>query len=139
MRGGRLGEPRVDDAGLQHRAALERIDREDPVHPRERDQHRVGIGDRAAGEPGPRATGDEGRVGEMEETENLAHLRGVSGHDHYTGVRLASRQAIHRVGGQLGAPMPHPSGPDDPAELADQVRTHVLARKSGWEWPRPLV
>ena len=70
----RLGEPRVDHARLHHRAAAGRIDLEDPVHPGEGDEHRVGVGQGAAGEPGAGPAGHERHAGEMEQAHDLAHL-----------------------------------------------------------------
>jgi hypothetical protein len=125
-------EPGVDDAGLEHGAPALRIHREDAVHPGERDEHRVGIGYGAPGEPGARTPGHERDRGEVQQADDFPHLRRAGRHHDEAGVRLPGRQAVHRVRGQLGAPMPHPARADDAPEGGDEVRCHVPARKSGW-------
>ena len=75
VRRDRLGEPRVDHAGLDHGAPAHRVHPEDAVHPGERDEHRVGIGHRAAREAGAGAARDERHAGEVQQPDDLAHLR----------------------------------------------------------------
>ena len=58
----RLGEPGIDHAGLKHGATLHRVDAEDAVQPGEGNEHRVRVGQRAAGEPGSGAPGHEGHL-----------------------------------------------------------------------------
>ena len=55
------------------------------------------------------------------------------------GIRLPGRQAVHRVGRQLGPAVAHPPRAHDAAERLDHLRRHGSVRMSGRAPPRPLV
>jgi hypothetical protein len=62
----RLREPSIDDARLEDGAALDRIDAEDPVQARQRDQHRIRVGQGPPRKAGPSAPGYERDLHQME-------------------------------------------------------------------------
>ena len=93
---------------------------------------------RAAREPGAGAARDERHVGEVQQADHLAHLVRRARHDDDAGIRLARRQAVHGVGLELGAPVPHPAGPDDPAERLDQRGDASCGGMLGSAWPLPV-
>jgi len=69
-------EARVHHARLQHGAAEQGIDPQDPVHPGERDQDRLRIAYRPARETGACSARHEGDVHQMEQPEDVANLGG---------------------------------------------------------------
>jgi hypothetical protein len=84
QRGNGFGKPSVDDTGLDHRATLNRIDSEDPVQARERDEDRISVGQRTTGQAGAGSTCDEGHLDEVEQTKQLTNLVRRPWHDHDT-------------------------------------------------------
>ena len=86
--------------------------------------------------PAPRATnGTSARWSRRTISRTSA---GVRRHDDHAGIRLAGRQAIHGVGRELGAPVPHPARADDAAERVDQVRRSWAGMTSGSAPPVPV-
>ena len=125
----RLGEPRVHDAGLEHRAAPRpdrrarmrfiRVSAMSTASPSATAPPRVRC-------PAPRAT--KGTPSEMQQPDDLAHLGGVAGHHHHAGIRLPGGKPVHGVGGELGPAVAHPARAHDAAKRLDQIGVMVRRR-----------
>ena len=127
-----LREAGVDDTGLDHRAASGRVDVEDAVQPGEGHEHGVALGECTAAEspvPAPRAT--NGVFVRVELLHDGDELLARTGEDHHSGIGLVSGEAIHGIGGELGAAMPHPAGADDTGEPGEEGLVHASARSGG--------
>ena len=98
----RLAHLQVDDAGVEDRALVGRVDLADGAHLRQHDQHAVGVRQRAAGQPGARAAGDERHPGVVAGPHRRGDLPGAAGEDHDRGRHLVVREAVALVRPQLG-------------------------------------
>ena len=125
VRPGRGAHRQVGDAGLHDGPLADRVDRDDPAHPRGDDQHAVGARQRAAGQAGARAAGHERHPGPGALGDHRRDLLGrLRQHDQARappGARSARR--IHRCAARpdrspprrarrsrsSGAPAPRPS------------------------------
>ncbi len=124
VRRDRLGELGVDHAGFDDGPPPRRVDREDAVHPCQGDEHRSLFGEGPAGQSRPRPPRDERHLQQMQQPEHRRDLLPVSRQDDCARQGFVGRQAIGRIGRQLGGTMADPAGPDDPAEGLDQAGAH---------------
>jgi len=74
IRRGRLGDGEIAHAGLDSGGAIQGIDFKDAVELREREQHALGMRQRAAGKAGAGAARDHGDTVLMAQQENAPHL-----------------------------------------------------------------
>ena len=123
-RRGGLGEARIDHARLQDGAAPHRVQLEDAIQAGQGDQHRVAAGDRATGEAGAGAPRHERDAEAVEQPDTSRTSRRRPGITTTPGKDSRVGQAVHRVGGELGAPVAHPPGADDPGECRDHLGGH---------------
>ena len=134
-----FGEAGVHYAGLHHGATLNRVHPENPVQPGERDEHGIGVGQRTARQAGAGAPGHERHLDQVQQTDDLPHLSRAPRNDHHAGHRLVGGKSVHGVGRQLGPPVAHPAGSNDPAQRIEQGGVHWSATMSGAAPPLPLV
>jgi hypothetical protein len=120
VRGDRLRQPGVHHARLHDCPAATRVHLQDPVQAGERDEHRVGVGQCAAGEPGTRPPRDERDTEHVKEPDELDDLPATSRNHHRAGERLMGREPVHGVRGELGPPVAHPPRTDDAAKRIEQ-------------------
>ena len=78
----------IDHARLHHGEPLDRVDRENPVHPLEAHDHRAVQRVGPAGQPGPRPAGDHGHPVLDAEPYHGLHLRRGGGPDDGQGQRV---------------------------------------------------
>ncbi len=93
----RLEFPR-DDAGLHHADAVDRIDFEDAIHPRERDDDAVLLRHASADVAATRAARRDGNLALVRESEQLRHVLRLARKDH----RLRQRAGEPGVAGVRG-------------------------------------
>ncbi len=111
-----FGKPGIHDTGLNHCPPLNRVYPENAVHSSEGDEHRIRLGKRSARKPGASAPGNERHLNQMQKAHDFPHLGGVSRHDHHARNRFVGGETIHGVSHQLGAPVAHPLGSNDPGQ-----------------------
>src|SRR5262249_17361646 len=97
-----VGEPEVDDAGLDDGEAVAVIDLEDALHAGQGDDHAAANGQAAAGEAGAGAAGEEGDVQVVADLHHPDDLLGAGGEDHHVGGALLDGVAVALVDEQLG-------------------------------------
>ena len=120
IRRGGGGQAHVHDARFHHREVVSRIDPQDAIQAGEDHQHRIGVRERSAREPGACAAGHERHPERGQQSHDGDHLVAASRKHHHAGDPPVRRQSIARVGdplGQRGADVP---GPDDSGEGGDQ-------------------
>jgi hypothetical protein len=122
------GHRRVGHAGLDAHPPVVEVDLEDPLHPREHEQHAVLDRQRAAGEPGAGAARDERHLGPRARAHHVADLLGGAREHRRGGDRVVLQQAVGLVGPQLVLLRVHPLVADDPAQLAHELAQVALRR-----------
>ncbi len=124
----RRGDVRVRHARLDADAAVLEVDLQDPLHPREDDQHAVLDRQRAAREARARPAGDPRHLDARAGGDDLPHLLGGAG-QHGRGRRdVVLQQAVRLVGAQLVLVRVDPLVAEDPAQLRDQLAQVALGR-----------
>ena len=127
-----VGEPGVDDAGLDHRAPAARGRRCRMRLRRVRVTSTASPpGERTARQPGAGAARHERHVGGVQAAHHRDQLVARAGKHHDARPRLVRREAVHGVRRQLGAAMPHPAGTDDALERRAHAVVHAPAVRSG--------
>ena len=99
--GDRLRDREVAHPGLHPGAAVQGIDLEDAVELREAEQHAVGEGEGAAGEPGPGAASDDRDALARAERENRLDLLGGVGQHHHHRDLAVRGESVALVGAEL--------------------------------------
>ena len=122
VRRGRLGNGEVAHARLHPRDARHRIEREDALHLRQRQQHALAVRQRAARKAGAGAARHHRQLEFAAGAQHAADLVLVLRQRHHHGQRAIRRQTVafigfgiflliqHRIGGQDRAQRPHRLG-----------------------------
>ena len=117
VRRDRPGDVEVRDAGLDDDPLRGEVDLEDPVHPRERDDDSLRNGQRAAGQPGAGAAGDERHAFAGADADDALHLGGRAGEDDELRHRAPAREPVAVVDAELLGLRDHVPGADDGRDL----------------------
>ena len=133
-----LADVEVRHAGLDDDALRREVDLENPLHPGERDDDAVGDRERAAGEAGAGAAGDERYALAGADPDDPLHLCRRAGEDDELRHRAPAREPVAVVGPQLLRLADHVGGADDGLELGangggERHSPSLLSARSGVE------
>ncbi len=114
--GGRRPQVGVLHAGLQPGSPVRRVDLQDPVHPRHLDHHPA-VGQRAAGQAGAGAPGDDEREPfPVKDPDDLLHLLRTVHEHHGQRCRPVNRDRVRLERKQLARLGEERSTTDDPGK-----------------------
>ena len=111
-----VGHSRLDDD-----AAVVEVDRQDPPHPREHDEHTFGDRQRPARQPGPRAARDPRHAGLVASPHDSPHLAAGAGQDRGDRRLAVVAKSVRAVRGEVVRVGEHVPGATDVLESVDQL------------------
>ncbi len=113
----RRGQLHVHHAGLDDRRAVRGVERQDPVHARERDQHRALERERAARQTGAGTARHERNAGAREHPDHVRDLRRPARQHDRARPRAVRGEAVGLVNEQRAGVRDQPAVAHDGAQL----------------------
>ena len=114
----------VGHARLDCHPLIRDIDAQNAIEPRQRDHHAARDGQRAAGQSGAVAAGDERHLLARAQSHDGLYLGGRRGQYDGRGHRAQVRQRVALVGDQLERVLQHGAGAENVTQFGEKHRVH---------------